>query len=129
MRRGLLYFFLFLSLTAMAENNAIKRFLSDLKEVGGRVNVVEEYNNQYVRIQLNDSATIELFYNETLTLNNMFVLMTVCAPQCSTSARVYSNIGEYLFPLEPTVQSIFPLATIDKETGKITWTDNDTWEY
>jgi hypothetical protein len=129
MRRPVLYILLFLSVSAFAGSmNAVKQFLSDFTTVGGHVTMLEEYGDQYVRVQLNDSATLEVFSNED-SQHHMFVVMTVCAPQCSSCARVYNILGEYLFPLEPTVKSIFPLASIDKETGRITWTDNDTWEY
>ena len=45
-----------------------------------------------------------------------------------TRAYIYKEwvlIGDIPSPLT----SIFPLATMDKKTGHIEWTDNDTWEY
>ena len=129
MRKGFLYIFLILSLSTYAETNEIKQFLSDFTSLGGNITLLEEYNDKYVRSQLNDSCTIELYYCGERECDAIFVVLTVCAPQCSSIARVYNKLGEYLFPYEPTVQSIFPLATIDKETGRITWIDNDTWNY
>ncbi|MCR5050389.1 MAG: DUF3256 family protein [Paludibacteraceae bacterium] len=129
MRRIFLITTLLLSLATSAENNVLKQFLTDFKMIGGNVTILEEYEDQYFRLQLNDSATIEVFYCPPKVCDKVFVVTTVCAPQCSSCARVYNKYGEYLFPLEPTINSIFPLATIDPKTGRITWTDNDTWEY
>ena len=129
MRKAVLHILLLFALAVSAETNAIKQFLADITAMGGQVSIQEEYGEQYIRAQIADSATIEVFNCPDTLCDKWFVIMTVCAPQCSSSARVYNKIGEYLFPLEPTVTSIFPLATIDKETGKITWTDNDTWSY
>ncbi len=124
MRRLFLSILLFgLSVSANAGNSALLRIVSDLMTMGGHPFVVEEQGN-YTRLQLTDSATLDIY-----EADNYLVVMTVCAPQCSSCARVYNKVGEYLFPLEPSVQSIFPLATMDKETGHITWTDNDNWEY
>lgn len=111
------------TLLTAGDVSALQRIMSDLTAMGGHPSVVEE-QGLYTRIQLTDSATLELYEAE-----NYLVVMTVCAPQCSSCARVYSKVGEYLFPLEPSVTSVFPLATMDKQTGRITWTDNDNWEY
>ena len=91
--------------------------------MGGSPQVVEK-SGPYMRVELTDSTTMEIY-----EADNLIVVFTVCAPQCSSCARVYNKEWEPLFSLEPTVQSIFPLATMDKETGRITWTDNDTWSY
>ena len=91
--------------------------------------MLEEYGDQYVRVQLNDSTTMEVFECPADLCDKMFVVTTICVPHCSSCARVYNLLGEYLFPLEPPFTSVFPLATIDKETGRIEWKDNDNWEY
>lgn len=111
------------AVTVFADTATLQQITGDLVGVGGHPQVVEEYK-QYTRIQLTDSATLEIYDSY-----NYIVVMTVCAPQCSSCARVYNKVGEYLFALEPSVTSVFPLATMDKETGSIEWTDNDTWEY
>ncbi|MBO4690683.1 MAG: hypothetical protein J5621_07390 [Paludibacteraceae bacterium] len=97
--------------------------LSDLIHVGGNPHV-EYQEGAYERIALTDSTTLEVYKSDSIA-----VVLTVCAPQCSSCARIYNKEWQLIRNVEPTVQSIFPLATIDKETGKITWTDNDTWEY
>ena len=107
----------------MAAPNTLKQFLSDFATMEGQVTLVEE-EGAYQRVQLNDSASLEMY-----EADNLIVVLTVCAPQCSSCARVYNKVGEYLFAIEPTVTSVFPLATMDKSTGQISWIDNDTWEY
>jgi len=125
MRRVVVYgLFLLFSFSAFAEGGKnIYQLIYDLKQMGGNPTVVEKQGN-YMRFQLTDSATLEIY--ESL---NDIVVMTVCAPQCSSRAGVYNKEGEFLFSLDPSVSSIFPLATMDKDTGSITWVDNDTWEY
>ena len=121
-------FLLLLALPLLAESNEIKQFLADFKQLGGTVTLLEEQDH-YMRASLNDSTTIEIFDCPPDLCDKWFVIITTCAPQCSSCARVYNKEGKFLFPLEPPFRSIFPLASIDKNTGRITWTDNDTWEY
>lgn len=97
--------------------------LSDLIPLGG-IPHAEEENGPYTRYVLTDSATLEVF-----EADSMIVVMTVCAPQCSSRARIYNKEWTLIRDIEPTVRSIFPLATMNQTTGQITWTDNDNWEY
>ena len=97
--------------------------IADLFHVGGNPEIVVQ-DSIYEKIALTDSSTLEVYKGDSI-----FVVLTVCAPQCSSCARVYNKEWEYLYPIEPTISTIFPLATIDPKTGKITWTDNDTWSY
>ena len=84
---------------------------------------IEVQDGPYERIALTDSTRLEVYQYTDSTL----VVMTACAPQCSSSARVYNKDGQLIRTVTPPFRSIFPLATI--ENGKIVWTDNDTWEY
>lgn len=111
------------SLFVLAEEDAFKYIVSNYQELGGTMEVVDQ-TDDYIRIVLSENATVELFITD-----NIIAVFTVCAPQCSSRVRVYNKEWEYLFPMEPPFQSIFPLAAMDRETGRITWTDNDTWEY
>lgn len=77
----------------------------------------------YARIALTDSTTLECYEYGDSTL----VVLTACAPQCSSCARVYNKEGEVIRTITPPFTSIFPLATI--ENGQLVWKDNDTWEY
>lgn len=114
--------FLF-SLCLCAESNAVKQLLLDISRMGGAPEVLQE-EKPYVYIQLTDSATIEMYLGDSIT-----VVTTVCAPQCSSCARVYNKEWQLVQTLTPPTPSIFPLATIDPKTGKVIWKDNDTWEY
>ena len=124
MRRiSLLVITLLCSFSLWAEANVVKQLLLDISRMGGTPEVLQE-EGRYVYIQLTDSATIEMYLGDSIT-----VVTTVCAPQCSSCARVYNKEGSALFSIEPPFSSIFPLAIIDKESGKIIWRDNDNWEY
>ena len=79
----------------------------------------------YTRAILTDS-TMTLEYYE-YTEDSALVVLTVCAPQCSSCARIYNKEGEVTREIMPPFTSIFPLAHI--EDGQLKWEDNDTWEY
>ena len=65
---------------------------------------------------------------DTLVMGDSIVVIhTVCAPICSSCARVYNKEGQELGRLQPDIQSIFPEAYI--EDGKIMWRDNDEFDY
>ena len=98
--------------------------LTNLLQLGHPPQVIEQ-DGLYTRYALTDSTTLEVYEYADSSL----VVMTACAPQCSSCARVYNKEWEFLFPITPPFQSLFPLATLDKETGRIIWTDNDDWEY
>lgn len=114
--------FLF-SLCLCAESNAVKQLLLDISRMGGAPEVLQE-EKPYVRMQLTDSATIEMYLGDSI-----IIVTTICAPQCSSCARVYNKEWQLVQTLTPPTSSIFPLATIDPKTGKVIWKDNDTWEY
>ena len=100
-------------------------FLTTLFQLGAEPKTVIE-EEAYAYVALNDSATIEMY---SYTPDSVLVIMTACAPQCASCARVYHKEGEVTQTLTPPFVSIFPLATVNRETGEITWTDNDNWEY
>jgi len=112
-----------LPLCVTAEEDAIKDLVSNYKYLGGETQKLDETGN-YLRVSLADSAFIEIYFAD-----NILVVYTVCAPKCSSCARVYNKEWEFLFPLNPPFSSLYPLATMDKETGRIIWTDNDDLEY
>ena len=98
--------------------------LTNLLQLGGKPQVLEE-RGPYSRYQMTDSTTLEVFDQG----ESVLVVMTACAPQCSSCARIYNKEGQLIQTVEPPFRSIFPLATINKETGAIEWSDNDTWSY
>lgn len=96
--------------------------LADLFQVGGNPQVVYQ-DGAYERVALTDSTQLEVYKGA----DSILVVLTACAPQCSSCARVYNKEGQLIaIPQSPT-PSIFPLATI--ENGRIVWKDNDNWEY
>lgn len=98
-------------------------FIANLFQLKGNPQV-EENSGAYTRIALTDSTTLEIYEGDSI-----LVVMTACAPQCSSCARVYNKEWRLIRTITPPFQSIFPLASINKETGIIEWSDNDKWEY
>lgn len=111
------------SFSLWAEGNVVKQLLLDISRMGGSPVVLQE-EGPYVHIQLTDSTSLEMFQGDSI-----IVVTTICAPQCSSCARVYNKEWQLIQTITPPTTSIFPLATIDKQTGCIRWKDNDTWEY
>ena len=96
--------------------------VADLFQLGGTPHVVEHVEN-YERIVLTDSSSLEVYRGT----DSILVVVTVCAPQCSSCARIYNKEWQLIETVTPPFTSIFPLATI--ENGHIVWKDNDNWEY
>ncbi len=59
--------------------------------------------------------------------DSIVVIHTVCAPICSSCARVYNKEWQFLGNITPPIQTAFPEAYI--EDGKLLWRDNDTYDY
>ena len=97
--------------------------IANLFQLGGNPHV-EYQDDAYERIALTDSTTLEIYKGDSI-----LVVFTACAPQCSSCARIYNKEWQLIKTLTPPFSSIFPLATIEKETGHLKWSDNDTWEY
>ena len=97
--------------------------LTDLIQLGGEPKIVEQVG-AYTQYALTDSTTLEVYEADSI-----WTVLTVCAPQCSSCARIYNKEGQLLHSIEPPMRTIFPLATIDKTTGRLIWKDNDNWEY
>lgn len=100
---------------------SLSSLLLDLVSMGTRPQILEQ-DSVYEKIALTDSTTLEVYKGDTV-----LVVFTACTPQCSSIARVYYK--KEWTPIQPPFESVFPLATIDRKTGRIQWTDNDTWEY
>ena len=97
--------------------------LADLIQMGGHPQILEK-DSVYEKIALTDSTTLEVYKGDSI-----LVVFTACAPQCSSCARVYNKEWQLIQTVTPPFSSIFPLATIDRSTGRIVWKNNDTWEY
>ena len=61
------------------------------------------------------------------TRDSIIVVHTVCAPICSSHARVYNKEWKEISVLKPPFKSAFPEAYI--ENGKVLWRDNDNFDY
>jgi hypothetical protein len=59
--------------------------------------------------------------------DSIIVIHTVCAPICSSHARVYNKEWQEIGVLKAPFKSIFPEAYI--ENDKLLWRDNDTLSY
>ena len=57
-----------------------------------------------------------------VTGDSIIIIHTVCAPVCSSCARVYNKDWQLIGALTPPFQSPFPEAYI--EDGKLLWRDN-----
>lgn len=98
-------------------------FIASLFQLKGNPLVITE-DGPYTRIALTGSTTMEIYESDSI-----LVVFTACAPQCSSCARVYNKEWKLVRSLTPPFSSIFPLATIDRSTGRVVWKNNDTWEY
>lgn len=84
-------------------------------------------------VKANDTISADTSYeirSERDTLHcgdSIIVIHTVCAPICSSHARVYNKEWQEIGELTPTVKTAFPEAYI--EDGRVLWRDNDTYDY
>lgn len=62
-----------------------------------------------------------------ITNDSIIVIHTVCAPICSSHARIYNKEWQEIGVLKAPFKSIFPAAYIENE--KLLWRDNDTLSY
>ncbi len=96
--------------------------LADLFQLGGNPHVIYQ-DGPYERIALTDSTQLEVYKGT----DSILVVLTACAPQCSSCARIYNKEWKLIATPQSPTPSIFPLASI--ENGRIVWKDNDEWEY
>ena len=61
--------------------------------------------NAYTCMVMNDSSRVEVY---EYTPDSMLVVVTACAPQCSSCARIYNKEGELLSAPQSPTPSIFP---------------------
>ena len=66
-----------------------------LFKLGGEPEVVVN-EPPYARVVLNDNATLETY--EYAQGDTVLVVLTVCAPECSSCARIYNKEGSYHHP-------------------------------
>ena len=84
-------------------------------------------NSNAVASELQNNDDITSTCDTLLTNDSIIVIHTVCAPICSSCARVYNKEWQFLDNLTPPIKTAFPEAYI--EDGKLLWRDNDTFDY
>jgi hypothetical protein len=84
-------------------------------------------NSNAVASELHNNDDITSTCDTPLTNDSIIVIHTVCAPICSSCARVYNKEWQFLGNLTPPIKTAFPEAYI--EDGKLLWRDNDTFDY
>ena len=84
-------------------------------------------NSNAVASELQNNDDITSTCDTLLTNDSIIVIQTVCAPICSSCARVYNKEWQFLGNLTPPIKTAFPEAYI--EEGKLLWRDNDTFDY
>ncbi len=95
----------------------IPEIVATLMALGTNPRVVTE--GQYTRYELPDSCRVEVVdYGDSA-----LVVETVCAPICSSRARIYNKDNHLIRTITPTIQGIFPYATLD-EHYVLHWVDN-----
>lgn len=72
-------------------------------------------------------ATPSSIRDTLITNDSIIVIHTICAPICSSHARVYNREWQEIGVLKAPFKSAFPEAYI--EEGKILWRDNDNFDY
>ena len=72
-------------------------------------------------------ATPTSIRDTLMTNDSIIVIHTICAPICSSPARVYNKEWQEIGVLKAPFKSAFPEAYI--EEGKILWRDNDNFDY
>ena len=90
--------------------------------------VAHHYSFAQQDITAEQQSAAPISKRDTLVLGDSIVVIhTVCAPICSSHARVYNKEGDLIRVLKAPFQSVFPEAYI--EDNKVLWRDNDTLEY
>ena len=86
------------------------------------------YAEQHTTLECDSTYTVPSSTRDTIiTGDSIVVIHTVCAPICSSHARVYNKEWKEIGVLKAPFKSAFPEAYI--EEGKILWRDNDTLDY
>ena len=89
--------------------------------------VSELLNSNAVASELQNDYEVTSVRDTLLTNDSILVIHTVCAPICSSCARVYNKEWKEIGVMKAPFQSAFPEAYI--ENNKVLWRDNDTQDY
>lgn len=90
------------------------------------VSVLEQ--NDSTSVTDDEAYAVPTSIRDTLMTNDSIIVVhTICAPICSSHARVYNKEWQEIGVLKAPFNSAFPEAYI--EDGKILWRDNDNFDY
>ena len=119
MKKQLLFILLtLLPACTFAQESVLERIIADVQALGGSPEIVIE-QGAYAKVRLADSCFLETFhYGDSILL-----VQTVCAPLCSSVARMYDSQWKLLHPMPAPAAYTLPQAFIDSN-GAIRWQEN-----
>lgn len=117
-KRTLLIVLFFLPISIFSQESVLEQIIADVQAVGGSPEVeIEE--GAYAKVRLADSCYLETYhYGDSILL-----VQTVCAPLCSSVARMYDSQWTLLHPVPAPEAYTLPQAFIN-ENGTIRWQEN-----
>ncbi|MGM9825377.1 MAG: hypothetical protein ACI3Z8_02945 [Paludibacteraceae bacterium] len=117
-KRALLIVLFFLPICVFAQESVLEQIIADVQAVGGTPEVeIEE--GAYAKVRLADSCYLETYhYGDSILL-----VQTVCAPLCSSVARMYDNQWTLLHLVLAPEAYTLPQAIINNN-GTIRWQEN-----
>ena len=117
-KRTLLIVLFFLPISIFSQESVLERIIADVQALGGSPEVVIE-QGAYAKVRLADSCYLETYhYGDSILL-----VQTVCAPLCSSVARMYDSQWTLLHPVPAPEAYTLPQAFIN-ENGTIRWQEN-----
>ena len=119
MKKQLLFILLtLLPACIFAQESVLERIIADVQALGGSPEVVID-QGAYAKVRLADSCYLETYhYGDSILL-----VQTVCAPLCSSVARMYDSQWTLLHPMPAPAAYTLPQAFIDSN-GAIRWQEN-----
>ena len=119
MKKQLLFILLtLLPACTFAQESVLERIIADVQALGGSPEVVID-QGAYAKVRLADSCYLETYhYGDSILL-----VQTVCAPLCSSVARMYDSQWTLLHPMPAPAAYTLPQAFIDSN-GAIRWQEN-----
>ena len=119
MKKQLLFILLtLLSACIFAQESVLERIIADVQALGGSPEVVIE-QGAYAKVRLADSCYLETYHFG----DSILLVQTVCAPLCSSVARMYDSQWTLLHPMPAPAAYTLPQAFIDSN-GAIRWQEN-----
>lgn len=119
MKKQLLFILLtLLPACIFAQESVLEQIIADVQALGGTPEVVID-QGAYAKVRLADSCYLETYhYGDSILL-----VQTVCAPLCSSVARMYDSRRTLLHPIPAPDAYTLPQAFIDSN-GAIRWQEN-----